>query len=315
VQEPTYVTASFDEGASWTPPEASPTIGHRPCAGLLNSGKVLVTYRHVGPNGGNRAWLGDVDRDRSFAPSAFDLGKGATLTDRGLTVQNGPGDADAVFYSLRPITDPRTAAAKLEVELSVERNEGRHCGVHLGCQWHVLPDQVRAEVEGVEPVSIDATQPHQYVFTYRSGVAALAIDGETRLTIDLPERGLALDRARRPVRVGNVPRPTGIGPFHFESNGGKSSWRSIRLQIDEPRYRRYEWSWRPADGLPNQYEVDRILELQNDRHSPPGDFGYSGWVQLADGVVFCVAHYRGDADLSYVTGTWIREADFAAGPE
>ena len=82
-----------------------------------------------------------------------------------------------------------------------------------------------------------------------------------------------------------------------------------------PRYRRYEWSWRPADGLPNQYEVDRILELQNDRHSPPGDFGYSGWVQLADGTVFCVAHYRGDADLSYVTETWIREAAFAAGPE
>ncbi len=316
VQEPTYVSASFNEGASWTPPEDSPTIGHRPCAGLLRSGKVLVTYRHVGPNGGNRAWLGDVDRDRSFAPSAFDLGQGAKLTERELTIENGSGDEDAVFYSLRPITDPRVASATLEVDLMVERNEGRHCGVHLGCQWHIFPDQVRADVPGIEPISVDATQPHQYVFTYAAGVAALAIDGETRLTIDLAEQGLAIDRRRRPVSVGNVPNTyPSLGPFHFAENEGNSTWRSIRLRIDEPRNRQYDWSWRPADGLPNQHEVDHILELQNDRHSPPGDFGYSGWVQLADGRAFCVAHYRGDADLSYVAGTWIEESDFASEPQ
>ena len=60
-QEPTYRTASFDEGASWTPVQGTPMIGHRPCAGLLRSGKALVTYRHVGIDGGNRAWMGDPD--------------------------------------------------------------------------------------------------------------------------------------------------------------------------------------------------------------------------------------------------------------
>ena len=40
------------------------------------------------------------------------------------------------------------------------------------------------------------------------------------------------------------------------------------------------------------------------------DSDISGWVQLDDGEIFCVAHYRGDAKLSYVTGTWIRESDF-----
>lgn len=311
VQEPTYVMSSFDEGASWTPPESSPSIGHRPCAGLLQSGRVLVTYRHVGPNGGNRAWLGDVDRDRFFAPSAFDLGTGASLTPDDLIVEHDSGDNNAVMYSLRPITDPRSASARLDFRLAVHCNEGQHCGVHLGCQWKIFPDRIEPQVPGIEPVPIIGNEVHQYTFRYDSGKASLVIDGEDKLAIDLVEHGLPLDRARRPVYIGNLPKTfPWCGPFRFERNGGKSIWKSIRLQIDEPRFRHYEWTWKPADGLPNQYEVDHVLELENDRLSPPGDFGYSGWTQLADGEIFCVAHYRGQRRLSYVSGTWLRESDF-----
>jgi len=311
VQEPTYVTASFDEGASWTYPEDSPTMGHRPCAGLLRSGKTLVTYRHVGPNGGNRAWLGDVDQDRFFAPSAFDLGDGTKTTDDSLIIENDSGDANAVLYSLRPITDPRTASAQLDIQLAVERNEGLHCGVHLGCLWLIFPDRVQAQIGHVDPVRLDATQFHHYAFTYDRGIVALAVDGKEACSIDLVKHGLKIDRFRRPIRVGNVQRGwPWWGPYHFERNGGRSAWRSIRLRTDEPRYRHYEWQWTPRDGRPDQYEIDHILELQNDRHSPRGDFGYSGWVQLPDGEVFCVVHYRGDAAKSYVVGCWIRETDF-----
>jgi len=311
VQEPTFLMESFDEGRSWSKPLDTPTMGHRPCAGRLQSGKALVTYRHVGPNGGNRAWLGDPDKERFFAPSAFDLGKGARLTGDTLVIENAAGDRDAVLYALRPMTDPRTAKAQFDAELAVERSEQLHCGVHLGCLWLVFPDRVQAQVGHVDPVPLDATQFHRYTFAYDRGIARLSVDGELRCEVDLRKHGLKLDRFRRPVRVGNVQKgQPWWGPFRFEKNAGKSVWRSMRLHIDEPRHRRYEWSWTPKDGLPNQYEVDRILELQNDRHSSRGDFGYSGWTQFPDGEIFCAVHYRGDAKLSYVVGTWMRESDF-----
>lgn len=315
VQEPTYRTASFDEGKSWTPVEGTPMIGHRPCAGLLRSGKVLVTYRHVGLDGGNRAWLGDPDAMPEYAVSAFDPGTAAKLTPEGLVVENDEGGANALLYSLRPITDPRLAKAELEAELVVERSEGAHLGIHLGCTWSLFPDRVEANVKGADPVAVDATRPHRYRFTYDRGKVALSIDGTERRSLDLPAAGVPLDRNRRPVRVGNVPeRPVLMGLPRFTKNAGRSVWRSLRLRIEEPRYRIYEWSWSPRDGFPNQYEVDHILELRNDRQSSPGDFGYSGWVQFPDGEAFCVVHYKGDAKHSYVVGTWIRESDFGPRP-
>lgn len=184
-----------------------------------------------------------------------------------------------------------------------------------GCLWRIFPDRIEPQVPGVEPIRLSGSDLHRYTFRYAKGVASLSVDGQDKIAIDLVERGLPCDCSRRPVYVGNVPKAfPWCGPFHFENNGGKSLWKAIRLQIDEPQFRRYQWAWAPADGLPNQYEVDHVLELRNDRQSPPGDFGYSGWTQLADGDVFSVSHYRGEARLSYVTGTWLKESDFADPP-
>ena len=311
VQEPAFVSQSRDEGRTWSPYDDAPFIGHRPCAGLLRSGKTLATYRHVGPNGGNRAWLGDVDADRFYAVSAFDVGNGARLTSEGLVVENESGDRDAVLYCLRPMTDPRTASARFEVELAVQRNEGTHCGVHFGCDWRFYPDRVAVHGLEIEPVALDATTLHRYAFTYEQGLMTLAVDGERKLELNLLEHGRKLDRDRRAIRIGNVRGglPSN-GPFSFAENGGRSVYRSMRLHLEEPRFRTHAWSWTPADGLPNQVEVDHILELQNDRHSPAGDFGYSGWTQLANGDVFCTVHYRGGKALSYVVGCWFSEDDF-----
>jgi len=216
VQEPTYVMESHDEGASWSIPEPNPTIGHRPCAGLLRSGKTLITYRHVGPNGGNRAWLGDIDAERFFAPSAFDTGNGAELSAEYLTIENPAGPADAVSYALRPITDPRYATARIEARVAVEAAEANHCVVHLGCPWSILPDLVVPGVRDAEPVLVDATVPHDYAFTYDRGTVGLEIDGQQRCSYSLPERGLPLTRERRPVRFGNAPRGyPGFGPWGF----------------------------------------------------------------------------------------------------
>ncbi|MDH7568000.1 MAG: sialidase family protein, partial [Armatimonadota bacterium] len=195
-QEPIYHTASFDEGASWTPVRGTPMIGHRPCAGLLRSGKLLVTYRHVGLDGGNRAWLGPPDDMPEYAVSAFDPGQGATLTREHLVLQNDDGAANAVLYSLRPLTDPRLATASLEAEVSVRQSAGAHCGVYLGCQWVITPDRVQAKVPGAAPVLLNATAWHRYRFLYERGVVRLEVDGVPRQSVNLAAAGQKIDRSR-----------------------------------------------------------------------------------------------------------------------
>lgn len=55
-------TISTDAGKTWPHKTHTPFIGHRPCAGLLTSGKVMVTFRQ--PGGGTYAYLEQQDSAR-----------------------------------------------------------------------------------------------------------------------------------------------------------------------------------------------------------------------------------------------------------
>ncbi|UCH33762.1 MAG: exo-alpha-sialidase [Armatimonadota bacterium] len=56
---PTFLSRSSDRGQTWSPIEPTDMIGHRPVAGLLPDGRILVTYRDVGGSWSFCAWLGD----------------------------------------------------------------------------------------------------------------------------------------------------------------------------------------------------------------------------------------------------------------
>lgn len=59
---PTFVSFSEDKGRTWSTPVETEMNGHRPVAGVLQSGKVLVTYRNIlGPTS-TYAWVGDAYR-------------------------------------------------------------------------------------------------------------------------------------------------------------------------------------------------------------------------------------------------------------
>jgi len=114
-----------------------------------------------------------------------------------------------------------------------------------------------------------------------------------------------------------------------EKNRGRSLWKSVRLQIEEPRYgRTYEWNWNPLDfrlngaenprGLPDEYAKKRILELKNDRFASRGDYGYSGWIQFPDEEFLCVYHHGDGTEPGYqrgatahILGTRFYETDFS----
>ena len=68
---PSHYVLSADDGYTWSAPSPAPFYGDRPAAGLLQSGKLLVTYRNVEPepgevklkvgrNPGTWAWCGDL---------------------------------------------------------------------------------------------------------------------------------------------------------------------------------------------------------------------------------------------------------------
>ncbi len=51
-----YKSISYDSGESWTPVHRMPLPGcHRPVSGLLNCGKILITYRFIQ---GGKGWVG-----------------------------------------------------------------------------------------------------------------------------------------------------------------------------------------------------------------------------------------------------------------
>ena len=52
-----------------------------------------------------------------------------------------------------------------------------------------------------------------------------------------------------------------------------------------------------------------ILPLDHDR-SPRSDGGYTGWVVLHDGTIFCVNYIVDDAPMAQIRGYWFHESDF-----
>ncbi|MGE4552462.1 MAG: exo-alpha-sialidase [Desulfovibrionaceae bacterium] len=323
VYEPMYAVLSRDDGRTWSEPRPTPLIGHRPTLGTTADGRLLVTYRDVGPDPGSAAWLGDLDEllhDQAVHGLAPDPGN-PVLTPEGLRVANPAGPDAAVRYALRPLTDASRARAALRAEVRVDAAEERACAIRFGGVWvRLFPD--RLELDPPAPTEAEAgtgaPRPlrrswtpevfHAVELFYEPGRVVLRVDGRRRAALDVDPD----DPAVRPVLFGNAdPR---------ERNGGDHTWRALRLEIDEPGPgRRGVWAWTPADGPPDAWKQARVLELKNARAVAHwGHFGYSGWAELPDGRFFCAFHHADpeppgadpQATKSHVRGAWFEADDF-----
>jgi hypothetical protein len=56
---PTFASRSRDRGHTWSSITPTDMIGHRPAAGMMLDGRILVTFRDVGGSHSFCAWLGD----------------------------------------------------------------------------------------------------------------------------------------------------------------------------------------------------------------------------------------------------------------
>ncbi len=297
VHEPSYYCISNDDGETWTEPREMPLIGHRPSVGVTRSGKLLVTYRNVGPEPGTCAWLGTLDDLDRFAVEAMRSADNPKLTVDGLVIASG---SDPAVYALRPLSDPRFAKAVLAADLRVEGDSGGM--IHFGIDWELLGDGVVPKVDGADKVSAALSKVRSIEIKFDRGAVALVIDGDemfsTRIDPDSKD-----------------PRKITFGSM---AGDGHSVWRRIALTTDEPRYdRHYEWEWTPADGLPEAKAEEAILELKNARGIGFGDMGYSGWTEIADGEFICLYHHgdKGDPDYkkwrdAHILATRFSESDF-----
>ncbi|WP_029893904.1 sialidase family protein [Desulfohalovibrio reitneri] len=290
VYEPMYFVVSEDEGHTWSDPRPTPLIGHRPTVGLTASGKLLVTYRDVGPEPGVAAWLGDLSELGEFAVHGAAGGECAVIGD---ALECGAG----ARYALRPLTDP--ASARAELELDAEVLSGAVRVRFGGVWWRVERDGARAEASGARrlPLEKGARRLH---FWYEPGRVVLRVDGRRR------ERRVAMDRDARPIIL--------------DSFGEKPRWllRGMRQRVIEPcRQRDYLLDWNPEQGPPDAWAAGRVLELWNQRGVWGGDMGYSGWCEPEPGRFFCATHvvepgegYRRGFS-SKVVGIHFNEDDFA----
>lgn len=290
VFEPMYLCESHDFGATWAAPKPTPLMGHRPTMGRLADGRLLITYRNVGPDWGTCAWLGtpeELASDFHVHGRAADPTNPA-FTPEGMQVRNGEGNASVVRYALRPMTDPRTASARLEAEVRVDEADHGGCGIRFGTWWRLFPDRMIPDAEGADPILYAPGEFHVLRFEYSAGRVTVFVDDEPRAALEVDA-----DHAdTRPIMFG--------APYPFEDNSVDCTWKRVSLRLLEPGCGRvYAWDWKAEDGAPDQWVRDRVLELRNDRHAAAPDFGYSGWTELDRGAFFCAYHHGGGAQPSY----------------
>lgn len=295
VFEPMYFTVSCDEGRTWSPPEASALIGHRPTLGRTRDGRLLVTYRSRGPAGGTAAWRGDLDSLDGFAVhSSLQHGPEPRLTPEGLLLENSWQPLP--LYALRPLTDPTLARASLQAQVMAEAHGGL---MRLGIAWQVtaqalVPLLPPGETDGCDDaprglsIALPGGQFNTIRLEYDRGRLEVLVNGETRATLELS----AAQVRRRMVLIGANP-----------SGPGSSTWRQIRhLNIEPGPKKTYVWDWEPALGQPDARARHEVLELAGDAQASWCDYGYSGWVETDDDEFLCAYHHGGGSDPGYEPG-------------
>lgn len=125
-----------------------------------------------------------------------------------------------------------------------------------------------------------------------------------------------MDGCHRPV-AGILPSRQVLITYRYRQGGSvgdrltnkPSTWRGTEVSYwarNTFAYLEGQKSTRARD-LSEQGGI--ILPIDHD-HSPRSDSGYTGWVVLHDGRIFCVNYIVDDAPMAQIRGYWFSEADF-----
>ena len=316
---PSYKIVSEDNGQTWSDLQEMPLFGHEQYLGQLQNGKIMVAYRHVGGYAATLAWVGDPDEQVGFqVPATLKARTSPELHD-GLLKVRTEGKGETVLYHLHP---PECAESiiRLEAELRCPANRKHACGIHIAqAGWVAFyPDRVELPDCGGVSVPIDATAFHRYTILRDEKEMVVSIDGRELLRTDQLQRGKVVHNVGGYIRFGNVnafgTQSPFVGSLEAEAEG-EAHWRSVRLTIENPRHPRHEYAWDASSGkLPNGYEMERMIEMENNYGGSMYFVGQVAWVQFPDGEVYGMTgrqYLREDGRRSsWLRGCLLYEEDF-----
>jgi hypothetical protein len=315
---PSYRIFSEDDGETWTRPEEMPMIGHEMCLGQLGSGRVMVAYRHVGGYAATFLWAGEPDEAPGFCvPATVRGGQPPRIVDDYLRLKT-EGVGEAALYHLHP-PESSESTIDIQAELRCITNRENGCGIHVAqAGWiSFLPDRVELPDCGEDSAPIDGTDFRRYSIRRDAETLSVDADGENLLRTRNLNRGRSVEVDYGTIHTGNVNSFGTQTPFMGDSGSesrGESHWRSLRIDIGNPNHPDHSWRWTASSGLlPNSYEDERMIEVENDYGGSPYFLGQTSWVQFPDGEIFVVTgrqYLREDGRRSsWLRGCHLREED------
>lgn len=307
---------STDGGKSWKYQYVPFPITGRTCAGLLQDGRLMVTFRSGVGRAALRAWIGDVDDPTGPQPAGghcndrYSIG----LKDGVFHLDNDGHRGQFTMYNLRPADSAKTIV-DLTFEVLVRANAGRAASVSVPFAGvlRLFPDHVVMAHNPQLRAEIAPGEFHTYRVVSRTGRMELFIDGRPAWDTDQGDSRLSelpwTLISSHALAFGNEPRNPyevfGYDYYRFKvqhpdlyavqispSVTGYSQWRRFEAVTEDPAAGRHVTSWSAAhDGFPDQHQLDHIVEVEASANGH--EQGYSGWVQLGDGRIF-VVHYTDD---------------------
>jgi len=283
--QPSRLIRSEDGGRTWPSAVLAPFYGQRTHLGKLQSGKLLVTYRHVWGNPGTRALIFGADEKIPFQPSSWIGDENAcSLTPEALALRTGEGRSQAIDFCLYPAQDDR-ARVEVDAKLRVEAADLNGCAISAGCWVRFLPGRVCLADRPAAGFAIDASRWHDYRVVREKGTVSVYADGEMKL--QEPIDGIWV----REVHFGN--RAITAANDDYAHNRAVSFWRAVAVKVSNPNDYSIDWSWDPARGYPDQFRRDREVQLDS---AYAADCGYSSWAQLPNGRIVIVDYTSGNLD-------------------
>jgi len=258
------------------------------------------------------AWKGGA-QETGYRVSAIRLSDAGTeLTPEGLKMDNSSGETFTEYF-LHPL-ESLESEITFSARLKCLSNEGNGCAIRAGFVLRIYPDGVMinwiSEQDGASFLTehhLDGDEFHDYELTSQGNRVKLKVDGETVI-----DRTFECERGKnsRIVSFGNLKVDEPNRKTYGIDNSGLSYWQRVEVKINNKLEPDFEYLWSAEEGImPDDYEQKRIFQVDYESSGHWWDTGYSGWVRLDDGDVFCVYYKRVEAKKPYIVGARLEVLD------
>ena len=328
---PGHKAYSNDNGKTWKLEGLPFLVNGRTCAGFLKDGRVMLTTRSPYPGRAFLgAWIGyPYDKTEfSIAGTHFNDARSAGIKDGLLHIDSDGRCGQFTQYTVRYPDSPESII-DITARVKVVSNSGHAatiCVPYAG-KLRLFPDRAEFAVDDQSfTIRVQQGEFHTYRVVSGNGRAKVFVDGLVELDTDEVNNHV--------IRIPWTPSGLSHYPFSFGNEDvrpsmafmsypdqymhkdvtGYSIWSSVETITDDPKTGRRTILWKAADGFPDQYQLDHIIEV--DASVCGWDEGYSGWVELDDGQIFVVNYtddmapsLNGIFGVPYIRGTFLEPSD------